>query len=149
MCSTEACGGFVSSLRKSVARGAFPPFLDIIAQNIPYHSTRVRLNVGRLSSYHPHFRILVCEYFRIYFYLFLSTWVSRGSAFFRLRVFFIACVYFRSLNSYYLTFLLPIAEFICECSLTYCHCHSDLPASSVFCGTCFFSSASLAPDGSF
>ncbi len=110
---------------------------------------RVRLNVGRLSSYHPHFWILVCKYFRIFFYLFLSTWVSRGSAFFRLRVFFIACVYFRSLNSYYLTFLLPIAEFIRECPLTYCRCHSDLPASSVFCGKCFFSSASLAPDGSF
>ncbi len=28
-------------LFKSVARGAFPPFFDIIAQNIPYHSTKL------------------------------------------------------------------------------------------------------------
>ncbi len=73
----------------------------------------------------------------------------KGECFFRLRVFFIACVYFRSLNSYYLTFFLPIAEIIRECPLTYCCYHSDLLASSVFCRTCFFSSASLAPDGSF
>jgi hypothetical protein len=44
-------------LFKSVARGAFSPFFDIIAQNIPYHSTK--LFVIRTIPSLVHYRDLV------------------------------------------------------------------------------------------
>jgi len=49
MCSTEACGGFVSLdttyQKHNLYRGAFPPLLDIIAQNIPYRVVGTKLFV--------------------------------------------------------------------------------------------------------
>jgi hypothetical protein len=44
-------------LFESVARGAFPPFFDIIAQNIPYHSTKLFV-IGTIPSL-VHYRDLV------------------------------------------------------------------------------------------
>ena len=66
-------------------------FNSIFFTNSQFYSTefpiRVLLKNSRLSSYHPNLWIVVCVYLLIRFYLFLSTWASRGVTSFILSVF--------------------------------------------------------------
>ena len=91
-----------------------------------------------MSSYHPDLWIVVCVYFLIQFYLFLSTWASGGLTFFILRVIFVLLVQFRSINSYDWPFFVLSPKNIREWPLKYCHCHSELPSFLLFFGRFIF-----------